>query len=293
MALLKFRFQYLAWLITFVLLATGLYIAMKYQQHYSSRFIDIDIKSNALSEMRRVFIRLPKNYNPNKAYPLIIKTDGNFNLDTWDDALSILESTDDMHEVILVSIPNLFWHDTRNRDLVPPYARKDVAIEARPINQNQREIFGKADVFLKFIETELIPYLEGTYRISGQRTLTGFSAGGSFVLYTMVTKPELFNAYFAFSPAAWYDDNVVVKQFSKSLPNTAGNIHYFYVTLGGDENSIITGAFNGLVNALQKHAPNDLTWQHHINKGADHEQNAKQSVRSALDGAFNHFDMAK
>ncbi|MCO7211022.1 alpha/beta hydrolase-fold protein [Pseudoalteromonas sp. ACER1] len=96
MALLKFRFQYLAWFITFVLLATGLYFAVKYQQHYSSRFIDVDIKSNALSEMRRVFIRLPKNYNPNKAYPLIIKTDGNFNLDTWDDALSILESTDDM-----------------------------------------------------------------------------------------------------------------------------------------------------------------------------------------------------
>ncbi|MFY8282563.1 hypothetical protein AAEU31_03360 [Pseudoalteromonas sp. SSMSWG5] len=60
MALLKFRFQYLAWFITFVLLATGLYIAVKYQQHYSSHFIDIDIKSNALSEMRRVFIRLPK-----------------------------------------------------------------------------------------------------------------------------------------------------------------------------------------------------------------------------------------
>jgi hypothetical protein len=277
----------------FLILSAVVYVGVKYQQHYSSRFIDIDIKSNALAEMRRVFIRLPKDYNPNKAYPLIIKTDGNFNLDTWDDALSIFESTDDKNKVILVAIPNLFWHDTRNRDLVPPYARKDVAIKARPLNQNQREIFGKADVFLKFIETELLPYLEGTYRISGQRTLTGFSAGGSFVLYTMVTKPELFNAYFAFSPAAWYDDNVVVKQFSKSLPNTAGNTHYFYVTLGGDENPTITGAFNGLVNVLQKHAPNDLTWQHHINKGADHEQNAKQSVRSALDGAFNHFDMAQ
>ncbi|WP_268801419.1 alpha/beta hydrolase-fold protein [Pseudoalteromonas sp. XI10] len=165
MAFLSVRFRYIVLLMFFLILSAVIYVGLKYQQHYSSRFIDIDIKSNALSEMRRVFIRLPKNYNPNKAYPLIIKTDGNFNLDTWDDALSFLESTDDKHEVILVSIPNLFWHDTRNRDLVPPYARKDVAIEARPINQNQREIFGKADVFLKFIETELIPYLEGEYPI--------------------------------------------------------------------------------------------------------------------------------
>ncbi len=180
-----------------VIFAIGI-LAIRYYNHYVSHYTDVTINSSVLNESRKVFIRLPVNYDPKRAYPLIIKTDGNFNLDTWDKALTKQAKSEKGDKAILVSIPNLFFTDTRNRDLVPPYARQDVNTQARPENETLIEPNGEADKFLAFIETELLPYLSVKYKLSNNRVLSGFSAGGSFVLYTLHTKPELFNGYFAF-----------------------------------------------------------------------------------------------
>ncbi|NSY35906.1 alpha/beta hydrolase [Pseudoalteromonas sp. JC28] len=260
----------------------------QYQSHYTSDYVDVVLSSQVLNEDRKVFIRLPKGYDKAYSYPLIIRTDGNFNLARWDEVLSSLAEQGRVEDAILVSIPNQFWTQTRNRDLVPPYARQDVAIEARPESDNDPAIFGRADRFLQFVESELLPYLEANYSINDNRVLSGFSAGGSFVLYTMVTKPALFDGYFAFSPAAWYDDSVVVKEFAKSLANIQGKPKYIYLSIGGAENDIITGSFRGLLEALEQHAPANVRWGHSISEGAGHSQNPVVSVPLAL-SEYHHF----
>ncbi|MCF2829194.1 MULTISPECIES: alpha/beta hydrolase [unclassified Pseudoalteromonas] len=260
----------------------------QYQSHYTSDYVDVVLSSQVLNEDRKVFIRLPKGYDKAHSYPLIIRTDGNFNLARWDEVLSSLAEQGRVEDAILVSIPNQFWTETRNRDLVPPYARQDVAIEARPESDNDPAIFGRADRFLQFVESELLPYLEANYSINDNRVLSGFSAGGSFVLYTMVTKPALFDGYFAFSPAAWYDDSVVVKEFAKSLANIQGKPKYIYLSIGGAENDIITGSFRGLLEALEQHAPANVRWGHSISEGAGHSQNPVVSVPLAL-SEYHHF----
>ncbi|WP_010607831.1 alpha/beta hydrolase [Pseudoalteromonas maricaloris] len=260
----------------------------QYQSHYTSDYVDVVLSSQVLNEDRKVFIRLPKGYDKAHSYPLIIRTDGNFNLARWDEVLSSLAEQGRVEDAILVSIPNQFWTQTRNRDLVPPYARQDVAIEARPESDNDPAIFGRADRFLQFVESELLPYLEANYSINDNRVLSGFSAGGSFVLYTMVTKPALFDGYFAFSPAAWYDDSVVVKEFAKSLANIQGKPKYIYLSIGGAENDIITGSFRGLLEALEQHAPANVRWGHSISEGAGHSQNPAVSVPLAL-SEYHHF----
>lgn len=234
-----------------------------------------------------MFIRLPANYNPKKAYPLIIKTDGNFNLDTWDKALTKQAKSEKGDKAILVSIPNLFFTDTRNRDLVPPYARQDVNTQARPEHETLIEPNGEADKFLAFIETELLPYLSAKYKLSNNRVLSGFSAGGSFVLYTLHTKPELFNGYFAFSPAAWYDDMTVVNNVKAFLTTQANKVKaptYLYLSVGGAEHPLMLKAFNNLETALTANPNNNLVWQSAVNEGAEHSDNPPLSVAKALAG---------
>lgn len=272
MKILKIAFT----LVALAVLATPVVIYTRYLNNYTSPYIDVVIDSQALGESRKVFIRLPDNHDAQKSYPLVIKTDGNFNLDRW------AETVTKYDDAIVVAIPNQFWTDTRNRDLVPPFARKDVNIDARPANETAREIFGRADTFLAFIETELLPYLESHYKISDDRALSGYSAGGSFVLYTMITQPSLFNAYFAFSPAAWYDDSVVVKEFKKNLFKLEGTPKFFYLSLGDQEPSIITGSFKGLIAALNENAPKNLVWAHQFTKEADHGSNPYKSIPSAI-----------
>ena len=167
--------------------------AIKYKAHYTSEFINQDIYSEYLNEKRRIFIRLPNNYDKHKQYPLIIKSDGNFNLKRWHQTIAKKASQGLIEDSILVAIPNQFWRDTRNRDLVPPYARKDVQIEARSVSENDPTIFGQADTFLQFIEHAVIPLIETNYPINNNRVLSGFSTDGSFTLYTLVTNPNLFS----------------------------------------------------------------------------------------------------
>jgi len=61
-----------------------------YLDEYTSHFIDHTIYSSTLKENRKIFIRLPEVYDNNKRYPLIIKSDGNFNLKRWDESISKL-----------------------------------------------------------------------------------------------------------------------------------------------------------------------------------------------------------
>ncbi|MDC9502299.1 alpha/beta hydrolase [Pseudoalteromonas sp. Angola-18] len=269
-----------------VIFAIGI-LAIRYYNHYVSHYTDVTINSSVLNESRKVFIRLPVNYDPKRAYSLIIKTDGNFNLDTWDKALTKQAKSEKGDKAILVSIPNLFFTDTRNRDLVPPYARQDVNTQARPENETLIEPNGEADKFLAFIETELLPYLSVKYKLSNNRVLSGFSAGGSFVLYTLHTKPELFNGYFAFSPAAWYDDMTVVNNVEAFLTTKANKIKsptYLYLSVGGSEHPLMLKAFDNLESALIANPNNNLVWQSAINEGAEHSDNPTLSVSKGLAG---------
>lgn len=265
-----------------IVIAGLLMLTWSYQKHYVSDFKEFAINSKILNENRKVFIRLPRNYDANKTYPLIIRSDGNFNLKRWNESLIRLSQENKATDSILVSIPNLFWTETRNRDLVPPYARQDVTIEARSPEDNSPDIFGRADRFLSFIERDLLPFIEANYKINDNRILSGYSAGGSFVLYTMVTKPRLFTGYFAFSPAAWYDDSVVVEQFSQTIVNIKGSPTFFYLSLGDEENEIITGSFKGLLQVLESDAPANLFWQYSYGENADHGENPYVSVPEAL-----------
>ena len=62
---------------------------------------------------------------------------------------------------------------------------------------------GHAADFLRTIETEIIPFVEREYRVdSSYRVLAGASLGGLFTLYSIYTKPELFQACIAATPAA-------------------------------------------------------------------------------------------
>lgn len=261
-------------------------VSKKYMEDYTSDFVDHNMYSEVLNEDRKIFIRLPKGYDRKKSYPLIIKSDGNFNLNRWDESITELSHKKVIKDSIIVSIPNLFWFDSRNRDLVPPYARKEVNIEARLPNDNDSSIFGKADLFLKFIETEVLPYIENNYSINDNRVLSGFSAGGSFVLYTIVVKPELFTGYFVFSPAAWYDKSVVVNEFKKGLSNVKGKPLFLYLSLGDTENEIITGSFKGLLLAIESNAPINLHSEHSYSEGASHVENPYISVPKALEAYY-------
>ena len=76
-----------------------------------------------------------------------------------------------------------------------------------PTDVSNDGTFGNASKFLSFISKELIPYVEGKFRVrQDDRTLIGSSYGGLFSLYAMFQEPAVFNRFIFTSPAIQWDN---------------------------------------------------------------------------------------
>lgn len=100
---------------------------------------------------------------------------------------------------------------TRNRqtELTPPPS------DARYISAFPDA--GRAEAFRRFLEREVIPFVEGRYPASGRRAIAGESLAGLFVVDTLLTAPHLFDDYFAISPSLWWDDQVFARQAADKM----------------------------------------------------------------------------
>ena len=60
---------------------------------------------------------------------------------------------------------------------------------------------GLAGDFESYFHSELIPYIEKTYKCSGKRAVAGLSMGGYGTLYNVLNHPDKFTCGYAMSPA--------------------------------------------------------------------------------------------
>ncbi|WP_204346608.1 alpha/beta hydrolase [Psychroserpens algicola] len=144
------------------------------------------LQSKILNENRPIIVSLPKDYETsNETYPVLFLLDGSVN--NLIDARLIIHNL--RLEIIIVAITNT----DRDRDMMPI---------SRPSYEVENP---KAENFISFLETELVPYIDKKYRTNGQKTIRGRSLSGLFVMYAFLSKPELFDNYIG-NCAGWFAD---------------------------------------------------------------------------------------
>ena len=143
------------------------------------------LHSDTLGEDRTLSIRVPVDYEQNRlSYPVLYllygdQTEGYFAETVT--ALERLEGGAEIPELIVVGIHNTDRYD----DLLPSHR------SGRP---------GGADAFLRFMDTELFPFVEAQYRAKPYRLLVGPQAGGPFGLYALAVRPGIFSAMILENP---------------------------------------------------------------------------------------------
>ena len=178
----------------------------------------VELTSEILKENRDIFIYTPTGYEESdRKYPTLYITDGAENFFIATAIVNFLSRNRQIPQMIVVGIPNV----NRNRDLSPSV-----------INGTSNP--GGGDVFLDFFEDELIPYLDKTYRTNNYRVFFGHSLGGVFANYTLLTKPDLFNAFIAASPYLMYDNEYVIKEAESKLDNLSNYDMQLFITLGNE-----------------------------------------------------------
>jgi len=145
----------------------------------------------------QLHIGLPASYakETTRRYPVVFVTDAYWDFQKIDAIRGCLVYDKVVPEFIVVGLgyagENLDYDSLRRWELSPA-----------PFGGGAGESSGHASDFLRTIETEIIPFVEREYRADpSYRVLAGASLGGLFTLYAMYTRPDLFQAYIAATPA--------------------------------------------------------------------------------------------
>ncbi|WP_245785583.1 alpha/beta hydrolase [Alkalimonas amylolytica] len=152
------------------------------------------LHSETVGRAFHIYIRLPEGYDSNAdtQYPVVYLLDGDSLFPILAANHLFLTYDDQLPEAIVVGIAyGGFAPEINKRHLdFTPGAADGVAGE------------GAAALFVQFLKHDLLPEVESRYRAdASRRVLFGQSRGGTMVLYSAFTEPDLFWGRIASNPA--------------------------------------------------------------------------------------------
>lgn len=208
----------------------------------------IDIRSDILNEDRAILVGLPDDYDESmQSYPVLIVLDGDSHFQTTTALTKFLASNEFSPGILVVGIENTI----RIRDLTPP-AQDPRMAELEPEH-------GGSVNFRSFIANELLPWLDENYRTHSYRILVGHSLGGLFAIDSLLSDPELFDAYIAISPSLHWDEQRIVER-AEALFEGARSMNVSLYMTAGNEGGPLLAAARSLSAVLDVNAPEGLAW---------------------------------
>ncbi|HUI66437.1 MAG TPA: alpha/beta hydrolase-fold protein, partial [Bacteroidota bacterium] len=183
------------------------------------------LHSDVLREDRQLLICMPRGYrHSDMRYPVIYLLDGDAHVLHVTGIADFLSREGLMPQAIVVGIPNT----DRVRDLSP--ATSDTGSEFKSA--------GGADRFLKFLTSELAPYIEAHYRTEPYKILIGHSLGGLFAVHAMLKEPGSFNVSLALSPSLWWNKQAEIAAAQEFVKSHKRFKNFLYLTLGNENDQM-------------------------------------------------------
>jgi predicted alpha/beta superfamily hydrolase len=237
---------------------------------------------NAAGRQYQLHISVPGSYakDTGKRYPVVYVTDAYWDFVKIDAIRGGLVYDKVVPEFIVVGLgyagENLDYGNLRRWELSPV-----------PFGDGGADASGHAADFLKTIETEVIPLVEREYRVdSSYRVLAGASLGGLFTLYSMYTKPELFQAYIAGTPAVVFGNDWLFgyeETFAKSGRSLKVRL---FVSGGGNEAPGFLGGIKRFNERIASRKTAGLAYEFRIIEGERHAGMQFESYVRGLRFAF-------
>jgi len=199
----------------------------------------VHFSSNIMAEDRTLWIHVPEDYYTTKnAYPVLYLLDGDTHFNYGARMADFLAAHDRnrIPEMIVVGIVNV----DRQRDFSLAYAKRpDGSIDSSKVVQD-----AGAGRFFRYLEEEIVPYVDAHYRVQPYRILEAHSLAGLVALYAILTSPVISDRMLG----------------STKLFLTGSHPHNGKLFVGiGNEN---TATVDALVAGLKQEAPDWFDWSH-------------------------------
>ncbi|MGJ8660511.1 MAG: alpha/beta hydrolase [Bacteroidota bacterium] len=238
------------------------------------------LESKILNESRTLNVHLPINYNQDSTYPVIYVLDGSANEDFLHIAglVQFFQLQFAMPDFIIVGIANV----DRKRDFT--FYPKDTSF------LSEYPTTGHSDKFIEFIDMELQPFVESTYKTNETKYIIGQSLGGLLATEILLKKRELFSHYFIVSPSLWWDNEVLLKEAPSLLSERTKPVDFVYVAIGADEHIIMRKDAKKLGQVLNKSKGCVTHLEYNKLKDEDHATVLHNAIYQGFEILFPHND---
>jgi predicted alpha/beta superfamily hydrolase len=233
------------------------------------------VRSAVLGEVREVWVHLPQGWNSGERFDAVYVLDA--------DALYPLTAGETDFRVVMRKPPRLVTvgitsmsANGRSRDFTPV----DDSLPGDSIHA-----VGKADNFIRFLETEVIPVVAQRYPVTSHRILVGHSLAGLFALHVLATRPELFDRYIAISPTIPFANEAIITSLTAHLAGTPG-AKVLFASTANEEYGYPQGLDH--LEALLRHsAPASLRWKIERFPHEDHAGTVPPALHDGLEFVFD------
>jgi predicted alpha/beta superfamily hydrolase len=185
-----------------------------------------ELPSALLNEKRILNVYLPEGYNQDDTikYSVVYLLDGS-------------ADEDFIHVVGLYQFNSFPWINRVPKSIIVGIAtvdrRRDFTFPTHVTGDKEKfKTSGHSGTFISFIEQELKPYIEKTYKTDSISTIIGQSLGGLLATEILFTRPSLFNKYIIISPSLWWDNGSLLNTSSQIIRVNFNHTIDVYIGVG-------------------------------------------------------------
>ena len=178
-----------------------------------------NVASEHTGDVYQISVGFPMSYfdDPNMSFPVVYMIDANLEFEAVVGLARLMQFGGVVPEFAVVGIgyplEGNYGDDLaefgkrRARDLTSAIDERYEQFVTEAFGVDGTVETGGSERFLGFIADELLPLVEGQYRLDpDDRTLLGHSAGGHFALYALLRQPRQFKRYAIGSPSRGLGD---------------------------------------------------------------------------------------
>lgn len=274
--------------------------AQSIQKVVSGKIEHIETFASKFVEARNIDIWLPDGYDGKKKFAVLYMHDGQMLFDsttTWnhqswevDEVATKLMKEGKIQNTIVVGI----WNAGKQRhanyfpqkpyDNLSPNEKDTVISQLQKAGRTDQTFQPNSDNYLKFIVTELKPFIDKKYKVHKDRKHTyiaGSSMGGLISMYAICEYPKIFGAAACLSthwPGTFAINNnpipnAFIQYLEKSLLNPKKNKIYF--DCGNQTLDALYPAIQKQVDEIMKNKGfKAKNWQTHYFEGENHSEKA-------------------
>ena len=245
------------------------------------------VTSRVLKEDRKVYIYLPESYEQSRSYrryPVLYVRDGGKFFHSFTGAVQHLttDATPHAPEMIVVAIveTDRVRDSSSTHSLQGFTGKEDEGFKSS----------GGGENFRRFLEQELVPYIDKEFSTSAYRIYCGYSFTGLSVIDELLDEDTVFDALLMIDPSWWWDDYVMEKRANATLAGRKFSRKQLFIAASGEaypEKYFIKARdVSSLSEIIRRTNPAGLEWK--FERYTD-ESHHSMALRALYDGLTYFF----